>query len=231
MSRPNRPEAHEADTANRRGPVPGHRLGEHDGGPDARISARESVALAFMVVLQELPPLQRAVLLLRDVMGWSAEEVASLLDRSVPSVNSALQRARETCPTRGDARASALDPSTSAMLTRYVQAWEARDATALTSLLQEDARLTMPPTPAVVGRAAIRQLLEAIFGRHDDFRVLPIPVSGGPGFAACHRARGDALFRPHLVQGLDIGEDGITGMNTYLDVSLFPRFGLPAALD
>ncbi len=117
-----------------------------DPGPEARISARESVALAFMAVLRELSPKQRAVLLLRDVMGWSAGDVARMLNQSVASVNSVLQRAhaqlevpRRPAPRPPDAEGAR------ALLLRYFQAWEARDARALTSLLREAATLTMPP--------------------------------------------------------------------------------------
>ncbi len=206
-------------------PVPASFWETTEVGPDARISVRESVALAFMAAIQELTPLQRAVLLLRDVMGWSANEVAELIDQSVASVNSALQRARERCPTVP--RRTEIDPAIADQLARYVRAWEASDASALTSLLREDAQLTMPPTPAVIGQDAIRELLTGIFAVHDAFRVIPIEVSGGPGFACYHREQGDTHFRPHLVQSVEWDETGIRVLHTYLDVRLFEPFGLP----
>jgi RNA polymerase sigma-70 factor (ECF subfamily) len=199
-------------------------------GPEARVSTRESIALAFLAALRELSPLQRAVLLLRDVMGWSAAEVAELLEQSVPAVNSALQRARARVPARSPAAPESADGETRALLARYVRAWEARDAFALASLLRDDATLTMPPTPTLVGRDAIRTLLAGVFANLGEIRVVAVPVSGGVGLAAYHRAPGDTSFRAHALQSVTLAGDGIAALHTYLDASLFPRFGLGEVL-
>lgn len=205
-------------------PVPFWEPGEQ--GPEARVSTRESIALAFLAALRELSPMQRAVLLLRDVMGWPAAEVAELLEQSVPAVNSALQRARARVPARTPPPPDAADGATRTLLARYVQAWEARDAVALASLLRDDATLTMPPTPTVLGRDAIQSLLLGIFVGLGEIRVVALPISGGVGLAAYHRARGDTSFRAHALQSLTLAGDRVAALHTYLDASLFARFGL-----
>lgn len=201
-----------------------------EAGPEARISARESVALAFMVALQELPPRERAVLLLRDVLGWSAAETAELLDASEAAVNSALQRAREKCPAK-ERRPRALAPSIEDLLGRYVRAWESGDAGALTSLLREDALLTMPPGPIVGGPEAIAAFLAPIYAQIGPVRVLRVPMFGGIGFAAYARQPGSDVFTPLALQHVEVGDDGIAALHSYLRPGLFAAFGLPAALD
>lgn len=203
---------------------------ETEVGPEARISARQSVALAFMVALQELPPLQRAVLLLRDVLGWSASEVSELLEHSEASVNSALQRARERCPSEPPEAATPLAPSLEALLTRYVRAWESGDASALTSLLRDDARLTMPPGPIVTGPQAISDFLAPIYAQLGPVRVVRVPMLGGIGFAAYHRPPGATTFEPLVLQHVELEGDGIVALHSYLRPALFPYFGLPASL-
>ena len=132
-------------------PLPDEYLAGFSPGPEARLEAKESVTLAFLTLLQRLPGRQRAVLILRDVLGWSALEVAELLDTSVPAVNSALQRARATLRRpevqAGDAATATGEP-TADVLAQFVQAWEMADSARLTALLREDAILTMPPLPA-----------------------------------------------------------------------------------
>lgn len=197
-----------------------------DAGPEARISARESVALAFMVALHELPPLQRAVLLLRDVMGWSASEVAELLDQSVASVNSALQRARERCP--APIKRPTLDATMGELLTRYVRAWESRDAGALASLLRDDALITMPPQPAVQGKDAIRELFTRIFGTMGELRVREIDISGGRGIALYVRPPNDTELRAYMVQTVEPDDEGtLAVLHTFRDPALFAAFALP----
>src|SRR5690349_10405477 len=116
--------------------------------PEARYEVRESITLAFVAALQKLPGRQRAALLLCDVLGWSASEAAEILDTTISAINSALQRARETMK-QGDRKTmpSRLNEQLSALLARYVSAWEAADATALVAVLREDVALTMPPLP------------------------------------------------------------------------------------
>jgi RNA polymerase sigma-70 factor (ECF subfamily) len=131
------------------GPVPDSRLLPEGADPANVIAERESIRLAFIAALQHLPPRQRAVLILREVLAWSAQEVAELLDTSVPSVNSALQRARATiaaADTAADLH-KPLDDEQKSLLARYVRAFEAYDLTALTALLHDDATLSMPPLP------------------------------------------------------------------------------------
>lgn len=200
-----------------------------DASPEAKISTRESVALAFLVALQEMPPLQRAALLLRDVLGWSAAETATLLDASEASVNSALQRAREKCGASVK-RPAALEPSVEDLLARYVRAWESGDASALTSLLRDDARLTMPPGPIVEGPRAIADFLAPIYAQLGAVRVLRVPMFGGIGLAAYARAPGSDVFTPIVLQHVEVTSEGIAALHSYLRPALFPAFGLPALL-
>ncbi len=201
-----------------------------DAGPETRISARQSVALAFMVALQELPPRERAALLLRDVLGWSAAETAELLDASEASVNSALQRAREKCPTT-EKRPKTLAPSIEGLLARYLRAWESGDAGVLTMLLREDARLTMPPGPIVTGPEAIAEFLRPIWAQLGEVKVLPVPMFGGFGFAAYSRKPGSGEpFTPVALQHVEVSDEGLVALHSYLRPQLFAAFGLPDTL-
>jgi RNA polymerase sigma-70 factor (ECF subfamily) len=200
-------------------------------GPEAVIGARESVALAFLVALQRLPPLQRAVLLLRDVVGMSADETTALLDTSVAAVNSALQRARAALadrPARPERATVEHDPSTGALLARYVQAWEARDARALVALLREDAMITMPPSPLWLrGRRSIEAFLPQVFEHMGELRVRRVAVNGGPGLASWARCPGDDTFRAYALQAVVVDGLHVVAIHAYLDPALFPRFTLP----
>ncbi len=195
-------------------------------GPDARYDAHESVSLAFLTVLQLLPPRQRAVLLLRDVLTFRASEVAALLEMSVKAVNSSLQRARSTLrstyrPTR-DLRATNL-------LERYVRAWEAGDVAGLVALLREDAVLRMPPKPTVVGAQRIADFLaEAIFPMAR-MRLISARANGSTAFAAYMRA-GDR-FTPFALLVIDGDGDRITQIGAFADAGLLSRFGLAAEMD
>jgi RNA polymerase sigma-70 factor (ECF subfamily) len=205
--------------------------------PETRYEVRESVTLAFLTALQCLPHRQRAVLLLCDVLGWSARETADILEVSVPSVNSALQRGRGVMKKLGaQPRSSRKAPADAArkasLLTRYVQAWEAADADSLVALLQEDASMTMPPMPLWFrGRDVIRQFLEErIFtgearGR---FRLAATSANGCPAFGGYQGDR-DNVFRPASLQVLVLDADLIAEIHSFLvhDDRLFRRFGLP----
>ncbi|MEV0236532.1 sigma-70 family RNA polymerase sigma factor [Nonomuraea sp. NPDC050786] len=192
--------------------------------PDSRVSpeelavARESVRLAFVAALQHLPPRQRAVLILRDVLGWSAAETAVLLSTTVASVNSTLQRARAKLP--------AVEPADlevdEALLSRYVSAFERYDVSALVSLLHEDATMSMPPfTWWLRGRESIRAVLLASDAPCAGARLLPTRANGSPAF-------GQYLDgRPFALVVLDVAGGRITGVTTYLDPGLFPFFDLP----
>jgi len=164
-------------------------------GPEARYDVHESVSLAFLTVLQVLPPRQRAVLLLRDVLVFRSVEVARLLGTSVQAVNSSLQRARTTLR-RGYARPRPANPPN--LLERYVRVWEAADVAALVELLREDAVLTMPPQPAVAGARSIGAFLEQVIFAMGPMRLVGIHANGGPAFAGYVNER---LFVILVIEG------------------------------
>jgi RNA polymerase sigma-70 factor (ECF subfamily) len=170
-------------------------------------------ALAFLVTLQCLPPKQRAVLILRDVLDWSAEEVASLLDSSVASVNAARQRARSVLRRRQPRRDEAVPPSEISdaemlLVRQYVDATERFDTEALTRLLRDDARFSMPPPPFVsVGNSAtVQASVEGGFARppYDDFKLVVTSANRMPAIANYLRKPGDAYYRPSMVDVLRI---------------------------
>lgn len=162
-------------------PFPDAELPEAEPGPEARYTQRESVALAFLTALQLLPAKQRAVLLLRDVLGYPAAECAELLDLSVASVNSALQRARETLATK-DAPTSPPDASLEALLAKYVDAWASADASRLLALLQDEAIAAMPPFPVWLrGARAIADFLGR-FVMRAPLELRPAAFNGQPAF-------------------------------------------------
>ncbi|WP_051167785.1 sigma-70 family RNA polymerase sigma factor [Actinoplanes sp. N902-109] len=213
------------------GPIPDQRCSD----PADVVAGRESIRLAFIAALQHLPPRQRAVLILREVLAWSAQEVADLLDTSVPSVNSALQRARATLATVDPAAAEPYQPADDKqreLLSRYVRAFEAYDLTALAALLHEDATLSMPPLPLWLrGRADIRTWMEGLGNGCEGSRLLPVTANGLPAFGQ---------FRPDPAGGhtpwalivLELRAGRIAGIATFLDTDrLFPLFGLPPHVD
>jgi len=208
--------------------------------PEARYEARESVTLAFLVTLQHLPGRQRAVLILRDVLGWRASEVAELLDTTITAVNSALQRARMTMKQQGSDRISTVDVPFSdaqmaSLLTRYVAAWEEADAAALVALLHEDAVMTMPPLPLWYrGRQAIRWFLDTHLFRDNStrlFRLVPIRANGAPAFAVYHREEGGAYMLQAL-HVLTIQGGQVVAIDDFIseDERPFRHFGLPIYL-
>jgi RNA polymerase sigma-70 factor (ECF subfamily) len=220
-------------------PLPDAGLPSPDAGPEAQYDARESVALAFLAALQHLPGRQRAALILRDVLAWQADEVASLLGVSVASVNSALQRARSTMRTlsgtylTGESVPAASD-RVAALLAQYVKAWETGDVPRLTALLHEDAVMTMPPLPAwYQGRAAIESFLrtQLFAGADHSFRLLPTHANGSPAFAAYVRGE-DGIYRHAALQVLQIAGDRIAAIHDFLSVNdrLFARFDLPLSI-
>jgi RNA polymerase sigma-70 factor (TIGR02960 family) len=189
-------------------------------GPEARFDLHESISLAFLTVLQVLPPRQRAVLLLRDVLAFRAAEVAALLEMSVPAVTSALQRARGTLRVSYSSRANAPVPVN--LLERYVRAWEAADVAGLVALLRDDAVLAMPPMPAVIGSGPIVSFLaESIFSM-GPMRLRESASNGAPAFALYVRG---ALFAL-----LVIASDGhqVTRIDAFADPRVMARFELPA---
>ena len=212
------------------GPCPDHLLigiASPETGPEARYDARESISLAFLTVLQVLPPRQRAVLLLRDVLAFRAAEVASLLDMSVPSVTSALQRARATLRSSYGPRGV---PIPADLLERYVRAWEAADVVGLVALLREDAVLAMPPMPMVSGARPIGKFLaESIFSMGPT-RLREGGANGGPAFAMY--VQRPAANRFSLFALLVIAIDGqrITHIAAFANPRVLARFDLPVEL-
>ncbi|MEU8999061.1 sigma-70 family RNA polymerase sigma factor [Streptomyces caniferus] len=209
------------------GPVPDQRVLASAGDPAETAVARESVRLAFISALQRLAPRQRAVLILREVLSWSAREVAELLDSSVASVNSALQRARATLAASGDTVApqQPLDDAQQALLRRYVDAFERFDMDALTTLLHEDCTLSMPPYELWLrGREDLVTWLLGPGGGCEGSHLLPVTANGRPAFGQ-YRADGT----PWAIQVIETAADGrITALQCFLDTErLFPLFGLP----
>lgn len=211
-------------------------LGPHAADPAAALAQRESVALAFVAALQHLPGTQRAVLLLRDVLGYSAAETAAMLGTSVASVNSALQRAQTTVKDKRPAVSQAAERRALGeegyrrLLGRFVSAWESRDIEALVRLLTDDARFTMPPLPAWFdGRVMVRQFIaERVFAT--PWRLLPLQANGQTGFACYRRSDGDDRFRLGAILLPSLRAGRIAGLHSFLDPAVHRRFGLAEAL-
>jgi RNA polymerase sigma-70 factor (ECF subfamily) len=200
-------------------------------GPDARYEIRESVQLAFIAAIQQLPPRQRAILILRDVLGWSAAETAQLLDASVASVNSALQRARATLETRFPAgqpsRSVATDARQRELLERYVKAWEASDIDGFVALLREDAVLRMPPWREWYrGHAAIRRFFSWAWGppSTDGVRLVPTAANGQPAFLHYVRGEHPSELVAHGLLVLTLAEDAIAVVTVFRDPALVSAF-------
>ncbi|WP_054312259.1 RNA polymerase subunit sigma-70 [Mesorhizobium sp. 1M-11] len=200
--------------------------------PAAILLRREHIGLAFVALLQHLPGMQRAVLLLREVLGYSAAETADILGTTVASANSALQRSRQTMRAKTPATvqsgemphvdAQGLEP----LLHSFVSAWESRDLTAMVNLLAEDVRFTMPPLPAwFSGRAFVGKFFaERVF--ETPWRLQPLRGNGQPGFACYLKQAGDDRFRPGGVVLLSIANGHITAIDSFLDPAVCRRFGM-----
>ncbi|WP_461024483.1 sigma-70 family RNA polymerase sigma factor [Thalassiella azotivora] len=192
--------------------------------------ARESVRLAFVTALQNLPPRQRAVLILRDVLRWKADEVATLLDASTASVNSALQRARATLATRdlGEATATTLSDEARDLADRYVTAFEAYDIDALVSLLHEDATQCMPPFALwLQGPQDIAAWHLGPGAECRGSRMVPTSANGMPAFGQYRPSGPGGRHEPWALQVLDVRGGRIHRLHAFLDTRLFGVFGLP----
>ncbi|QBI18712.1 sigma-70 family RNA polymerase sigma factor [Egibacter rhizosphaerae] len=217
-------------------PLPEWPVGHADeADPATVVTTRESVRLAFVAALQRLAPRQRAVLLLRDVLGWRAAETAELLGTTTAAVNSALQRARTTLADT-DARegegGEPADPRNTRqreLLERYLAAFERFDVDALVGLLREDATMSMPPFAWwLAGREAIEHAWRNADGACDGTLLLPMVASGAPAFAQYVPDEPGGPPRPRAVVVLDTAGDRIRGMSLFLDTPrLFPAFGIP----
>ena len=199
--------------------------------PAERAVAQDTIRLAFIAALQHLPPKQRAVLILREVLAWQASEVAELLDTTVASVNSALQRARATLSEHESlesSRASALDDNEKTLLARYLAAFEAYDIDALVSLLHEDAGFSMPPFEMwIKGVEEIRGFYWGHGIGCKDSRLVPVVANDMPAFGHYKRDPNDGVYRPWSIQVLEISAGRVAHIHHFLDTSLFAKFGLP----
>lgn len=201
--------------------------------PASALQRRQSVALAFIAALQHLPGTQRAVLLLRDVLEYSAAEAAEMLGTTTASVNSALQRAQKTVKDKMPEPSQALElqalnrAGLDKLLRDLVDAWESRDVAGLVSLLAEDARFTMPPLPAWFnGRASVARFIsERMFAT--PWRLRPLWANGQPGFACYMKHPGADTFRLGAVNLLAFRAGRIFGIHAFLDPAVHRRFGLP----
>lgn len=215
-------------------PIPDVHAIPADADPAERVALRQSIRLAFVAALQRLPPRQRAALLLAEVLGWSAAEIAGALETTVAAVNSALQRARATLAEEAPPeRISALTPAQETLLGRYVEAFERYDLDALTALLREDATLSMPPyTLWLRGPQAVRDwfLGRGIACRGS--RLVATAANGLPAFGQYKPAGPGGPLRPWSLILVELDGDRIASMTHYLDTAVhFPRFGLPPELD
>jgi RNA polymerase sigma-70 factor, ECF subfamily len=202
--------------------------------PAAVVISRTNVRLALIAALQYLPPRQRAVLILRDVLGWRAAEAADLLGTTTIAANSALLRARaqlrRAAPDEDELREPA-DPDVVALLNRYTAAFQNADITALAELLRDDAVIEMPPTPTwFAGRDQVTLFLRThVLREPGRMRMMPIAANGQP--AAAEYMRGDdGVYRAFGIHVLGIAGTRISRICAFLDPSLFPVFGLPAEL-
>jgi RNA polymerase sigma-70 factor (ECF subfamily) len=206
--------------------------------PDAVVVAKETIELAFLATIQLLPPKQRAVLILRDVLDYSAAETASLLDLTVAASNSALQRARVTLRERGPDRglASSMGEPTDqerVLVERLIEAHEKQDAAAAIALMREDIRIAMPPYPwRFDGLAEFAPLLQRTFGPDSagDWRLVPTRANRQPAAGSYLRATGDTEFRAFKIDVMRFA-GGLVAEITTFGPSLFPEFGLPPTLD
>jgi RNA polymerase sigma-70 factor, ECF subfamily len=207
-----------------------------EGDPAEVAAARETIKLAFVAALQHLPPRQRAVLLLCEVLRWQASEVAELLETTVASVNSALQRARATLAASDlepESQTATLDAADRELLARYVQAFEQYDVDALTSLIREDATQSMPPFDLwLSGREDIfRWWFGPGIGCRGSRVLATVSANGSPAFGQ-YKPDPDGGHEPWALQVLELGEGGIAELTFFLDTdTLFPLFGLPSRLD
>jgi RNA polymerase sigma-70 factor (ECF subfamily) len=207
-------------------------------GPDARYETRETIELAFIAALQALPPRQRAALLLRDVLGFHAAEVADMLDTTEDSVKAALKRARATielarpAPTR--MQAPLLDsPEERELVRRFAEAWVADDIAGVVALLTDDAWVTMPPSPLEYqGRPAIASFLREIATWRGErrYRLIATRANSQPAFG-CYRTDAHApIAHPAGLLVLTLDGERIAAITNFIDTSVLPRFGLPRIL-
>jgi RNA polymerase sigma-70 factor (ECF subfamily) len=216
-------------------PVPDARV-VPEGDPADVAVARDSIRLAFVAALQHLPPRQRAVLILREVLRWKAAEVATLLDTSVASVNSALQRARAMLDSEDLAPvvpSDAMDPDQAALLDRYVDAFERYDIESLVALLREDATLSMPPFSLwLQGHRDVAAWLVGPGHGCRGSRLVAVAANGSWAYGQYRPSGPGGRHEPWALQVIEVSDGRISGINSFLDTAtLFPLFGLPDRLE
>jgi RNA polymerase sigma-70 factor (ECF subfamily) len=216
-------------------PIPDTMVGAEGSDPAAIVTQRESIRLALVAALQHLPPRQRAVLILRDVLKWRAAEVAELLDTSTPAVNSILQRARAQLDQVAPSQDEIVEPAEAeqrALLDRYVTAFEDYDVAAIVELFTKDAVWEMPPFtgwyqgPESIGRLIATQCPAS---GPDDMRMVPTHANGQPAFGLYMRQE-DGSYDPFQLHVLSLGAQGVSHAAVFFDLSLFAAFGLPERL-
>ena len=212
-------------------------LGEGLAAPDARYEQREALELAFIVALQHLPATQRAVLILREVLGFSAVEVSELLETSVAAVNSALQRARKgldgRLPERSQQATLRLlgDRELRKLVQRYVDAWASGDVHAVAALLAEDAIFSMPPSPSWWrGRKTIAGFVGAAKEACPEVHGVPVQLNGQPAIAYYALDSDTGVYSAHAVDVLTLQGPLVTEITAFIAPALFPRLGLPATV-
>ncbi len=225
-------------------PFPDSWLADAIENPEARYTRAESVSLAFLTALQLLPPRQRAILILADVLDWRAAEIAHLLEISLSAVNSALHRARVTLEKHYHrteqeiAQVDHSDATITTLLSRYVKAWESDDVDGLVALLKEDATMSMPPVPSwYQGRAAVRWLLQTISFKADvprKWRLLPTRANGQPAFALYRATDAQSDYRAYGLQIVTLAGSGeaqqIADVTAFLVPEIVTAFGCPMEL-
>jgi RNA polymerase sigma-70 factor (ECF subfamily) len=213
-------------------PIADERVIDLGGDPADVAAARESIRLAFVAALQHLPARQRSVLILCEVLRWQASEVAELLDTTVASVNSALQRARATlAQSQGEPLDTPSDPEQQALLTRYVEAFESYDMSKLVGLLRDDVVLSMPPYD--VWLEGVDELVAWFTGPGivcENGRLIPVNVNGTAGFGNYHFVE-PGLWEPWAIQVIEVAGGKITGHHNFLYPELFAEFGLPPRIE
>jgi RNA polymerase sigma-70 factor (ECF subfamily) len=216
-------------------PIPDGRVLPSGADPAEVVEQRDTIRLAFVAALQHLPPKQRAVLILREVLRWKANEVAELLDTTVQSVNSALQRARaalEATPVAESDSFAPMDEDQQALLARYVDAFERYDMDSLTALLTEDATWSMPPY--ALWLQTHTDIVEWCLGPGigcEGSRLVPVEANGSPAFGQ-YKPSPDGGYEAWSLQVLEVSEGRITGICFFLDTPhFFPLFGLPLRLE
>jgi RNA polymerase sigma-70 factor (ECF subfamily) len=213
-------------------PIPDARVLPTEGDPAEMAAARETIRLAFVAALQHLPPKQRAVLILREVLHWQASEVAQLLDTTVASVNSALQRARATLDQAGvdESGSASIGGEEGELLEKYVDAFERFDIAELVTILHDDVVFNMPPFPLWV--QGPQQVHDFMFGAGSGCRgskTIKTTANGFPAYAS-YKPNGDGTYSAWSLVVIETDGDKIATIHNFLDTSILPSFGMPLEL-